>query len=119
MQEGLTRLACQSGVWKKIGTGDSAVFGAIGSTRLPSGLILKWGVSGAGSDDSNYYVPFDTPFPNACFRVFLTKQNNHGGSDDVEADVITFSNAGVTVRFEQFAGSLNGTRYAQYFAIGY
>ena len=49
-----------------------------GYQKLPSGLILQWGVvAGSASDQS---VTFPTAFPNACFVVVGSTNGNPGGT---------------------------------------
>ncbi|MEY3774561.1 MAG: hypothetical protein RLZZ129_1341 [Verrucomicrobiota bacterium] len=46
-----------------------ATLAATGAQALPSGLLLKWGMVGAGASSGT--VTFDAAFPNACLGVHL------------------------------------------------
>lgn len=49
------------------------VIAPTGSYTLPGGRIDKWGGHRArATSEVTLYVPFDVPFPTACFRVSLT-----------------------------------------------
>lgn len=49
---------------------------ASGSQKLPSGLILKWGVTGSVSSGSTESVTPAAAFPTACLQVFASIRDN-------------------------------------------
>ncbi|CAQ83408.1 MULTISPECIES: phage tail protein [Photorhabdus] len=82
---------------RKVGTGinqipDMSFFTANlaqnGWQKLPSGLIIMWGIAlvsfgGSGKPNSGYLNNFPIPFPNKCFSITLT----HNGWDPIAAGI--------------------------------
>ncbi|BDV42451.1 hypothetical protein GURASL_13740 [Geotalea uraniireducens] len=93
---------------------------ANGYQKLPSGLILQWGVSASVSANANIDVIFPISFPSTCLQASSSMVNASTTDDDVFSRTISTSPSGATLRCEQVSGAaLTGTRYIQYFAIGY
>ena len=118
-------LARVNGVWGLIG-GSAAMrkssgdFGAVmdrpGYQRLPSGLIIQWGTTGASSSSAGVTQNFVAPFPNVCWTVNLQPSaSSNGFMCSMEA----ISSTGFT--FSMYSN--NTTRAAgvtaYYIAIGY
>lgn len=51
------------------------VIAAQGSTMLLGGIIIKWGTLSYVQGTASFVVTFASPFPNACFNVQLTSNN--------------------------------------------
>ena len=97
-----------------------ASLAANGYQKLPSGLIIQWGVtSSIGADDGTTTL-FSVAFPNACMAAVACMKNASTGNDDVFARVISFTQTQITLRSEGTTnGSSSGTRYVQFIAIGW
>jgi len=91
-----------------------------GYQKLPSGLILQWGLSDAGtSGEATNSVTFPTPFTVNCFNITTTLYNSSGnGNLDTKADIVSSNNTGFT--FLQNGAYRSGYSAGQYywFAIG-
>lgn len=83
-----------------------------GYQKLPSGLILQWGVD-TRNTDSAYTLLFAITFPNACFGVFVNRQ-----TPDKEHPM---SAAAITTSSFQIdrCDAIDGTETINWFAIGY
>lgn len=97
--------------------GSNVSLSSSGYQKLPSGLIIQWGgITILG--DSNASIPFPIAFPNSCFTVFATFENQAGDipapADTRIAQVRLFSKTSVTLRNL----SVNASSYV-WFAIGY
>lgn len=100
--------------------GDNQSLAASGYQKLPGGLMFQWGASGNLAPDGSATVTFSTPFPNACLRVMVSIVNSTNSNDDVFARIISYTATSVTVRAEFATGAASvGTRYIEFFAIGY
>lgn len=93
-------------------------FGANGYQRLPSGLIIQWGI---GSVANNGTINFPIAFPNACLDVKLTDSNVGGNLTNAQyVGVSAVDATSVTVSIFDLDGTpavgANGTRF---FAIGH
>lgn len=60
--------------------GFSASLSSNGYQKLPSGLIIQWGVSNIGYNESSYLITFPIPYPNAAFNV--TAVGGYGAAVD-------------------------------------
>lgn len=66
-----TQIATTAFVQQELsGIADTTTFGTEGSVEFANGLILKWGLYGAGS--ANPTINFADAFPNSCFNVTAT-----------------------------------------------
>jgi len=93
---------------------------ANGWTKLPNGLILQWGISSSLGGDANATLNFPISFPNACLRAYASISNAHTGGDDIFSRVISYTQTQIVVRAEgTYNANQSGTRYVEYFAIGY
>lgn len=81
-------LARVNGVWGLIGGSagmrkSSGDFGAVmdrpGYQKLPSGLIIAWGTTGASSSSAGVTTNFAAPFPNVCWTVNLQVSASSNG----------------------------------------
>ena len=52
-------------------------FGSSGMQKLPSGLIIQWGITASNTGTADY-IPFNTPFPNAVLAVTANEYNAMG-----------------------------------------
>jgi hypothetical protein len=83
--------------------GDLATIAATGSYTLPGGRIDKWGgYRGRSNSEISLRVPFDVPFPTACFRVLLTPRiASANASDDYFCQLVGDPDAaGFTVQYQ-------------------
>lgn len=82
---------------RSLGTA-SGQFGAsisgTGYQKLPSGLILQWGLTGLNYTTSNQQatVTFPIAFPNACRTVFITHEDTTAGDTVHTVKQVTASN---------------------------
>ena len=83
-----------------------------GYQKLPSGLIIQWGV-GHSQHDNGYTNTFPITFPNACFSVTA---NHVGGAGNTN---VTCNNATTSnfISYTEYGTTTNITIY--YIAIGY
>lgn len=80
-------LSCQNGTWKGMGGGtDVATFSAIGGTKLPSGVMIKWGYLSA-----NGFSAFQSPFPAYCASVTFGSGGPLGSANGVPRGSCTVS----------------------------
>lgn len=84
---------------------------ANGSTFLLGGMILKWGLAFAITDNAS--VSFVTPFPNSCYAVYLTIVDPNATSKTENVKSGTLSPSGFNVRVSSGAVSV------YYLAIGF
>ena len=49
--------------------GFNASLSSNGYQKLPSGLIIQWGISNIGYDENPYLITFPISYPNAAFNV--------------------------------------------------
>jgi hypothetical protein len=96
----------------------SAGFGNPGWCRLPSGILLKWGVFN-GVGNTNITIPFAVgatiPVFNACYIVQVQSLIGNGGASAPQVSNIT------NVQFDMFSrriGLDNATGQFNYLAIG-
>lgn len=83
-----------------------------GSQPYLSGLIMKWGSTGALGGGGGTPIVFPTPFPTACFNVQITGQNTGGVAQ--AADTVTNKTlAGFTLN-----NASNAARAFDWFALG-
>lgn len=94
-----------------------------GYTYLPSGIIMQWGVANQASTAAgNIAITFPITFPNNCFNVQITSQENTSGSDtNGFVRLVTFSTTGATAYASArlTSGGNTGAIYsARWLAIG-
>jgi hypothetical protein len=65
---------------KFLGTDWTNSISTSGSQKLPSGLILKWGVTASINSATNSTITFGSAFPTACRQVIAGIQGNSAGS---------------------------------------
>ncbi|TCC56012.1 phage tail protein, partial [Citrobacter braakii] len=53
---------------------------ASGYQKLPGGLIIQWGVSGASSSTGQATATFPIAFPNNLINVMVSEQSNSAGA---------------------------------------
>lgn len=53
---------------------------ASGYQKLPGGLIIQWGVSGASSSTGQATATFPIAFPNNLINVIVSEQSNSAGA---------------------------------------
>ncbi len=69
--------------WNPAAGGPTGTLGVAGSLTFPGGLVLKWGTTGSIAKGGSNPVAFPAAFPNACYVVNATP-NQNGGSEHVE-----------------------------------
>ena len=129
-KNGISKLGLGTAAKKDVGTGanqipDMSLFVALQSTtgyqKLPSGLIIQWGVSGTTNGTGNALFPI--AFPNAVFRVITSEANAQSWSTNLATfhGPTNLSTTGFTLRTIACTGaSLTlATSGSQWLAIGY
>jgi hypothetical protein len=83
-----------------------------GWQKLPSGLIIQWGLTGTGGTVTTV---FPIAFPTACFSVVATANGTTGGADEVELSTVT------AVQFiaNHANSGVNSSGNSRWIAIGY
>lgn len=84
----LTYLGLREAAKRDVGTGtnqipDMSSFAggpASGYQKLPGGLIIQWGVSGASSSTGQATATFPIAFPNNLINVMVSEQSNSAGA---------------------------------------
>jgi hypothetical protein len=118
-------LASESGIsWNVIGGSaqltTSPLFGSSkvtnGYQKLPSGLIMQWGV-GSTAADGLIAVTFPIAFPTACVGIYGT-HSGAGLAAMIEVNT-TRTTTGVTTRTFSHLGSTAAGWFVYWFAIGY
>ena len=91
-------------------------FGENGSLTLPSGHILKWGVTSHGdiSYTTDFNISFPAAFPNAVFSIVA----NEGGAQPCVINVINKTKSSFTARVTELNTDV-ATGNINRFAIGY
>lgn len=99
-------------MWKQLGSGDLAVFGDDGYTRLPSGLILQWG-SKAVSGGALTTIPLPTCFPSRMFSATASLVVNGYAAEAAERYIAGSTNCAITL------ATYNSVGRVSYMTIGY
>lgn len=88
-----------------------------GWQKLPSGLIIQWGVAGGVGDDAQITTTFPLTFPTNCFVVLSTSgASSLGRSSFAEIHTISWTTSSVV--FENL-GNAGITTNPRWIAIGY
>lgn len=93
----------------------SATATQTGTTTLPSGLILKWGITGSLAGNSLTTYAFPVAFPTNTFSVVITGYLTTDGNQLVT--ITNYTTTGFTVFNRQLIGFASSCS-ATYFAIG-
>lgn len=97
--------------------------GANGVVALSLGgvaLILQWGTLSGSYSEGPQYIPFNIPFPTACWQAFATPVNaTAGSSKDVWAQRVSVDLNGFTIMFNWAGGAgTNSIDGADWWAVG-
>lgn len=96
-----------------------AVTTANGWTRLPSGMIMQWGLATVSTNGTaGTQVTFPIAFPTACRNVQLTQQVTAGGIYDFFSVVGTPSTTSFYAKPLTAGGSSTTNKSVYWFAIG-
>lgn len=88
-----------------------------GYQKLPSGLIIQWGISASIADDQRITTTFPITFPNNCFVVVpASGASALGRSSFAEVHSISWTTSSVV--FENLCNA-GITTQARWLAIGY
>lgn len=68
-----------------------------GYQTLPGGIILQWGGVLIASANTQTTFNFPTPFPNQCFKLFVTTDNNINAVSSSQGYVVNNSTASASV----------------------
>jgi len=96
----------------------AANLGSTGYQKLPSGLIIQWGLQIQTSDDNGYVTyTFPIAFPNMCFSVSCVDN----GSACIDYGVTQITNTDFTAQVRNSDGSIraNADCGCRFIAIGY
>ena len=89
-----------------------------GVVKLPKGVVMQTGMSGAVGYDTSVTLSFPEAFSSTPFVVPVIK-NASDANDDVYPRLVSVTASQVTLRSERaWTGDMSGTRYIGYFAIG-
>ena len=98
-------------------TGTNVSLASSGYQKLPSGLIIQWGISANVSDDQRITTTFPITFPNNCFVVVpASGASAVGRSSFAEVHSISWTTSSVV--FENLCNA-GITTQARWLAIGY
>jgi hypothetical protein len=97
--------------------GFTASLSSNGYQKLPSGLIIQWGISNIGYDEDPYLITFPISYPNAAFNV--TAVGGYGAAVDgsIGLSVKSLSSNGFHIFGDPNNEHATGPLYWQ--AIGY
>ena len=87
-----------------------------GYQKLPSGLIIQWGIAGIVGDDSQITTTFPIAFPTSCFVVLATSGASSMGRSSF-AEIHTISWNKTSVVFENL-GNDGISTYPRWIAVG-
>jgi hypothetical protein len=107
----------------RVGTGNFASSKvSTGYEKLPSGLIIQWGVTAqtTGSNSTGVYLTTSYPiaFPNAVFQVVGNAFEPTELSVAMATNLVSFNTSQFTVVTQRYSGSNPRSKYT-WFAIGY
>lgn len=88
---------------------------ANGYQKLPSGLIIQWGIGAAVANNVSQNIVFPISFPNTCFGVYAQSYRPTSTTDDVFSSVSAITPSQFTVTMSLTAG----TFAPMWFAMGY
>jgi hypothetical protein len=74
--------------------GFSASLSSNGYQKLPSGVIIQWGTSDIGYNESSYLITFPIPYPNAAFNVTAVGGYGAAVNGSIGLSVISLSSNG-------------------------
>lgn len=98
--------------WVAVGGSGSASLAASGYQKLPSGLIIQWGSTGAGSASSDATQTIPIAFPSIFLHVFITSNYTVGSGGIGYA-------AAQPVSLSTFTWRNSTTNSYRYLAVGY
>lgn len=87
-----------------------------GYQKLPSGLIIQWGLSALIGDGGSIAVTLPVAFPNNGLQGFCTSASTAGSSNSSEVAVTSITTTQITVGFNDTSG---GSAQLRWLAIGY
>lgn len=92
-----------------------------GWQKLPSGLIIQWGVKNHDRypGERQETITFPLAFPRKCLNISTTVIASNTGQGDSTVNVISETRTAFTVGLEGFGGSTGHYRGYKWFAIGY
>ena len=86
-----------------------------GYQKLPSGIIIQWGVTASVSDGGSATVTFPIAFPTALLNAMVTNQGSGGGNFGGTSAALTST---TTMNVGHYNASLNSSPL-MWVAIGY
>lgn len=105
-----TKLPTQQSVKAYVDDYGSPVLLTDGSSNLPGGLQIRWGVEVSTTDNDEAFT-FQSAFSNQCFLVQLEFETSGRG-----ADIVAKSNTGFTIKRDS---NMGGLKIFNYIALGY
>ena len=102
--------------WSVVGGNGAASLATPGYQKLPSGLIIQWGLSGVIAQASSLVITYPIAFPNASFAAYATPNTPSLNANVYSVGV--WSNTNATLAITNNSGS-SGIVTARWLAIGY
>lgn len=97
--------------------GFSASLSSNGYQKLPSGLIIQWGISDINYNEQSYQITFPIPFPNSAFNVTAVGGYPAAVDGSIGLSVKSLSSNGFHIFGDPNNQNTSGPLYWQ--AIGY
>lgn len=107
------------GVWRDLWAGEATEqsFGGSGYQRLPSGLMLQWGIGNIPEAGAGYF-PFPIAFRTSAFRVFVCDTAvSPGNANAQNVSIGALTAAGFNASAVNMAGEVSTTGFV-YMALG-
>lgn len=101
---------------KMLGTDWTKDTSASGYTKLPNGIYIQWGVTGATTTGNTATVTFPAAFPNGCLQVVAGIVNNSGVATSATGQVGSggYSTSGCSIY-----NRTSETQTMNWIAVGY
>lgn len=119
----ITSSDVDSSVWSSASSAVS--LGAAGYQKLPSGLIVQWGLIPIAQQSVSTHIgstTFPLAFPNAAYQVFPVGMRDHAGPADPcafgQPDITSLTTTGVSVRVVNIPSTSAMTANLSYIAVG-
>ncbi|HDV7289124.1 TPA: phage tail protein [Pasteurella multocida] len=92
-----------------------------GWQKLPSGLIIQWGVKNHDRypGERQESITFPLAFPRKCLNISTTVLASNTGQGDSTVNIISETRTAFTVGLEGFGGATGHYKGYKWFAIGY
>uniref|UniRef100_B8DLJ2 Tail fiber protein, putative n=2 Tax=Nitratidesulfovibrio TaxID=2802295 RepID=B8DLJ2_NITV9 len=93
--------------------------GPSGWQRLPSGLIIQWGVTAVLARDTTTIITFPVAFPTACCQMYAATKDTAYGVDAASAHCSAISLSQASISYDGATAASAPARAVAWLAIGY